>query len=76
MGDDRGLRTPPGGDEAAMKARAHGRVAVRDAGGGRPIAFDKVAGVVVTGNEDGAHHCIAEIAGALNDIGYTIPGQA
>lgn len=41
----------------------------------RPAAFDKVAGVVVTGNEDGAHHCIAEISGALNDIGYTLPGQ-
>lgn len=43
---------------------------------GRPIAYDKVAGVVVTGNEDGAHHCIAEIAGALVDLGYTVPGQA
>jgi multimeric flavodoxin WrbA len=43
---------------------------------GRPIAYDKVAGVVVTGNEDGAHHCIAEIAGALVDLGYTVPGQS
>lgn len=43
---------------------------------GTPVAFNRVAGVVVTGNEDGAHHCIAEIAGALVDIGYTIPGQA
>lgn len=43
---------------------------------GRPIAYDKVAGVVVTGNEDGAHHCIAEISGALVDIGYTIPAQS
>lgn len=42
---------------------------------GRPMAYDKVAGVVVTGNEDGAHHCIAEISGALNDIGYTLAGQ-
>ncbi len=42
---------------------------------GRPIAYDKVAGVVVTGNEDGAHHCIADISGALNDIGYTVAGQ-
>jgi multimeric flavodoxin WrbA len=42
---------------------------------GRPIAYDKVAGVVVTGNEDGAHHCIAEVSGALIDLGYTIPGQ-
>ncbi|MFD1825420.1 MULTISPECIES: flavodoxin family protein [Mumia] len=43
---------------------------------GRPIAYDRVAGVVVTGNEDGAHHVISEIAGALVDIGFTIPGQA
>ncbi|MDL4812973.1 flavodoxin family protein [Actinomadura opuntiae] len=43
---------------------------------GRPVAFNRVAGVVVTGNEDGAHHVISEITGALNDFGYTIPGQA
>jgi multimeric flavodoxin WrbA len=45
-------------------------------GEGRPVAYNRVAGVVVTGNEDGAHHVISEIAGALVDIGYTIPGQA
>lgn len=43
---------------------------------GRPLAYDKVAGVVVTGNEDGAHHVISEICGALGDIGFTIPPQA
>lgn len=42
----------------------------------RPVAYNRVAGVVVTGNEDGAHHVISEISGALVDIGYTIPGQA
>lgn len=42
----------------------------------RPVAYNRVAGVVVTGNEDGAHHVISEISGALGDIGYTIPGQA
>jgi multimeric flavodoxin WrbA len=42
----------------------------------RPVAYNRVAGVVVTGNEDGAHHVINEIAGALGDIGFTIPGQA
>jgi multimeric flavodoxin WrbA len=41
-----------------------------------PVAYNRVAGVVVTGNEDGAHHVITEIAGALIDIGYTIPAQA
>jgi multimeric flavodoxin WrbA len=43
---------------------------------GRPVAYNRVAGVVVTGNEDGAHHVISEITGALMDVGYTIPGQA
>jgi len=43
---------------------------------GRPVAYNRVAGVVVTGNEDGAHHVISEIAGALIDVGYTVPGQA
>ncbi len=42
---------------------------------GTPIAYNRVAGVVVVGNEDGAHHCISEVNGALNDIGYTVPGQ-
>ncbi|MFD7709202.1 flavodoxin family protein [Streptomyces sp. NPDC059785] len=42
----------------------------------RPVAYNRVAGVVVTGNEDGAHHVISEIAGGLGDIGYTVPGQA
>jgi len=43
---------------------------------GRPVAYDRVAGFVVTGNEDGAHHVIAELAQALIDIGFTVPGQA
>jgi multimeric flavodoxin WrbA len=43
---------------------------------GRPVAFNRVAGVVVTGNEDGAHHVISEVSGGLIDIGFTIPGQA
>jgi hypothetical protein len=43
---------------------------------GLPVAFNRVAGFVVTGNEDGAHHVISEVSGALADIGYTIPGQA
>jgi multimeric flavodoxin WrbA len=43
---------------------------------GRPVAYNHVAGVVVTGNEDGAHHVISEISGALLDIGFTVPGQA
>ncbi len=43
---------------------------------GRPVAYNRAAGFVVTGNEDGAHHVITELAGALIDIGFTVPGQA
>lgn len=43
---------------------------------GRPVAYNRVGGVVVTGNEDGAHHVISEINGGLVDIGYTIPPQS
>jgi multimeric flavodoxin WrbA len=43
---------------------------------GLPVAFNKVGGIVVTGNEDGAHHIIAIVAQALIDIGFTIPAQA
>jgi multimeric flavodoxin WrbA len=42
----------------------------------RPIAFNRVAGFVVTGNEDGAHHVIAELSQAVGDVGFTVPGQA
>lgn len=43
---------------------------------GRPVAYNRVAGFVVTGNEDGAHHVIAELAQGVVDIGFTVPGQA
>jgi multimeric flavodoxin WrbA len=43
---------------------------------GRPVAYGRVAGFVVTGNEDGAHHCIAQLAQGVIDIGWTVPGQS
>ncbi len=43
---------------------------------GVPVAYNKVAGFVVTGNEDGAHNCIAEMGQAMSDIGFTVPSQA
>lgn len=43
---------------------------------GVPVAYNKVAGIVITGNEDGAHAGVATIAQALFDIGYTVPAQA
>jgi len=35
--------------------------------------FGKVALVGVVGNEDGAHHVVAELYQALADVGFTIP---
>lgn len=43
---------------------------------GRPVAYGKVAGVVVTGNEDGAHHIVGTISQPLIDIGFTVPAQS
>jgi multimeric flavodoxin WrbA len=42
----------------------------------RPVAYNHVAGVVATGNEDGAKHVIAELSSALIELGFTVPGQS
>ncbi|PAW92531.1 NADPH-dependent FMN reductase [Mucilaginibacter sp. MD40] len=42
----------------------------------RPVTFNRVAGFVVTGAEDGARHVVTEIAGALMDVGFTIAPQS
>ncbi|MBR1208775.1 MULTISPECIES: flavodoxin family protein [unclassified Bradyrhizobium] len=39
----------------------------------RMPSFGKIAVVAIVGNEDGAHHCHAELFQALNDVGFTIP---
>ncbi len=40
---------------------------------GRMPSYGKVAVVVVVGNEDGAHHCAAELVQALTEVGFTCP---
>jgi multimeric flavodoxin WrbA len=40
---------------------------------GRMPSYGKVAFAVVVGNEDGAHHCAAEINAALTEVGFTTP---
>jgi multimeric flavodoxin WrbA len=42
----------------------------------RMPSFGKVAVVAIVGNEDGAHHCHAELYQALNDVGFTLPAGA
>jgi multimeric flavodoxin WrbA len=40
---------------------------------GRMPSYGKVAIVVVVGNEDGAHHCAAELIQSLTEVGFTCP---
>ncbi|MFT3966802.1 MAG: NAD(P)H-dependent oxidoreductase [Sphingobium sp.] len=40
---------------------------------GRMPSYSKVAIIAVVGNEDGAHNVTAQVAQALNDVGWTIP---
>ena len=42
---------------------------------GRPSMSDKVGLVAVVGNEDGAHHVIADLSQGLAEVGFTIPAQ-
>jgi multimeric flavodoxin WrbA len=39
---------------------------------GRMLTYGKVAIVAVVGNEDGAHHVVAECLQALNDTGFSV----
>lgn len=43
---------------------------------GQPIYYQKVAGVAVTGNEDGAKHAARDILFTLGQFGFTIPPNA
>lgn len=40
---------------------------------GRMPSYSKLAIIAVVGNEDGAHNVTAQLAQALNDVGWTIP---
>lgn len=43
---------------------------------GRMLTEGKVAAVAVVGNEDGAHHVVAEVLQALNDTGFSVAANA
>ncbi|TYB72611.1 flavodoxin family protein [Bizionia gelidisalsuginis] len=43
---------------------------------GQYLFYGKVAGCVITGNEDGIKHCAMGILYALQHVGYSIPPQA
>nr|WP_297456832.1 NAD(P)H-dependent oxidoreductase [uncultured Halomonas sp.] len=43
---------------------------------GRMVSYGRVAGVAVVGNEDGAHHVVADLFQGLNDVGFTLAANA
>jgi multimeric flavodoxin WrbA len=43
---------------------------------GQYAYYGRVAGCIITGNEDGAKHCAMNILYSLQHLGYTIPPQA
>jgi multimeric flavodoxin WrbA len=43
---------------------------------GRLLTYGKVAMVAVVGNEDGAHHVVAECLQAMNDTGFSVAANA
>ena len=40
---------------------------------GQYMPYGKVGGCLITGNEDGAHSCAAQVLWALQEVGFTIP---
>jgi multimeric flavodoxin WrbA len=40
---------------------------------GQYFTYNKVAGCLVTGNEDGAHSCAAQVLWSMQELGFTIP---
>lgn len=57
-----------------MPGRLEAELGETDAAG-RPILFDRVAIAGVIRNNDGAHHIVAALYQALNDVGFTVPTQ-
>ena len=43
---------------------------------GQAFTYNKVGGVLVTGNEDGAHSVVAQLVWALQEQGFSIPANA
>ena len=43
---------------------------------GQFLTYNKVAGALVTGNEDGAHSSVAQILWAMQEFGFTVPPNA
>ncbi len=46
---------------------------LQDPQNGQYVTYNKVAGVLITGNEDGAHSVAAQVLWAMHEFGFTIP---
>ena len=66
----------PALERRQARRRAHGRNSPEPTSTTALSRLTCVAGFVVTGNEDGANHVIAELSRAGGDVGFTVPGQA
>jgi len=40
---------------------------------GQYMPYNRVAGCLITGNEDGAHSCAAQVLWSMQEVGFTIP---
>lgn len=56
--------------------RLDGTLSEADEDNGQYPLYNKVAGVIVTGNEDGAHDCAANTLFNLTHLGCTVPPNA
>lgn len=72
----------PGGPQSSVCVRMLERLdsiyhekELMDSETGQFVVYNKVGGVVVTGNEDGAHNVSANILWALEEYGFTIPAN-
>jgi multimeric flavodoxin WrbA len=66
------------GQRSSLMQRAIERMDAFDEGmvpGGRSALLNKVAGVVITGSEDGAQHVLASIMEVLTFMNFTLPPQ-
>lgn len=48
----------------------------KDENNGQYFTYNKVAGCLITGNEDGAHSCAAQLLWAMQELGFTVPPNA
>lgn len=67
------------GQRSSLMQRIIERMDAFDEGlveGGREVLLNKVAGVVVTGSEDGAQQVVASMLEVLSYMNFTIPPQA